>query len=60
MTKKFLDGTVVYLKSGSPAMTINMFHTPTMRYRCSWFIGTDLSYGEFSEDALTDVKPTID
>jgi len=60
MDKKFSDGTIVWLKSGSPAMTVNIFHTPTKRYRCSWFVGTELNHGEFSEDALTDIKPSND
>ena len=58
MGQKFADGTIVYLKSGSPAMTINVFHNPTRRYRCVWFVGTELNYGEFYEDALTDVNPS--
>ena len=58
MKQKFADGTIVYLKSGSPAMTINVFHNPTRRYRCVWFVGTELNYGEFYEDALTDTNPS--
>ena len=60
MDQKFTDGTVVYLKSGSPAMTINSYHTPTGRYRCVWFVGSDLKHGEFYEDALTDTNPSND
>ena len=58
MDQKFSKGTIVWLKSGGPAMTINVFHNPTKRYRCKWFVGTELNYGEFYEEALTDTKPT--
>lgn len=57
---KFEDGTIVWLKTGSPAMTINTFHNPTKRYRCVWFVGMELKHGEFYEGALTDEKPDND
>lgn len=57
MAQKFTNGTIVWLKTGGPAMTVNIFHNPTKRYRCVWFVDTDLKYGEFYEDALTDVNP---
>ncbi len=60
MTQKFSNGSIVYLKSGSPAMTVQVFHNPTKRYRCSWFVGTDSKYGEFTEEALTDIIPSND
>jgi uncharacterized protein YodC (DUF2158 family) len=58
MNQKFSNGSIVWLRSGSPSMTIDVFHNPTKRYRCNWFIGTELKYGEFTEDALTDTDTT--
>jgi uncharacterized protein YodC (DUF2158 family) len=58
MNQKFSDGTIVWLKTGGPAMTINVFHNPTQRYRCVWFVDTDLNHGEFYNDALTDINPS--
>lgn len=58
MDQKFFNGTIVWLKSGGPAMTIDIFHMPSQLYRCFWFVGTELKYGEFHEEALTDSDPT--
>ncbi|MRT18134.1 DUF2158 domain-containing protein [Vitellibacter sp. q18] len=58
MSKKFSNGSVVWLKSGSPAMTIQSFNNHTKRYSCSWFVGTDSKYDEYTEDSLTDSKPS--
>ncbi|WP_121667304.1 DUF2158 domain-containing protein [Mesonia aquimarina] len=58
MAQKFPDGSIVWLKSGSPAMTVNTFHNPTQRYRCVWFTGDDDNYGQFYENALTDSDPS--
>lgn len=57
MNLKFKNGTVVWLKSGSPAMTINAFHLTTKKYVCLWFIDNSLKEGFFKEEALTDIDP---
>jgi uncharacterized protein YodC (DUF2158 family) len=59
MNQKFTDGSIVYLNTGSPAMTISSFHKPTQRYRCDWFVGEKPEFGEYPETSLVSEKPSI-
>lgn len=50
------EGMVVYLKSGSPAMTVGN-EMSNSNWQCSWFHGTELRQGTFHARQLTDKKP---
>lgn len=49
-------GMIVYLKSGSPAMTVTSLVRPNT-WLCKWFTGDKLNTGHFNESELTDKKP---
>lgn len=59
--QEFKEGTVVQLKSGGPAMTIDEFkwdnngRKSTERVECFWFDGTELKQGTFH---ITSLKVT--
>lgn len=50
-------GKVVYLKSGSPAMTVG--YENSQGWRCNWFVGTELKEGYFDTEQLTETKPEV-
>jgi uncharacterized protein YodC (DUF2158 family) len=52
-------GTVVYLKSGSPAMTISKdgAQHPESRIECMWFIESRLNRDYFTTATLTTTNP---
>lgn len=54
-------GTIVWLKTGSPAMTVK-FMTTSDEWECSWFVGNDVKEHSFSPDQLTteDPNPKLD
>ncbi|MFY8214288.1 MAG: YodC family protein [Flavobacterium sp.] len=61
MESVFKIGDCVTLKSGGPTMTIEKLigtipitgpSTFTGRVECKWFVGTELSSGQFHQDAL--------
>lgn len=49
-------GTLVYLKSGGPQMTVKA-RLANGYYMCSWFVGTKLFEGQFAADQLTEQDP---
>lgn len=53
---KVRHGMTVWLKSGSPKMTVNAIARPG-QWVCQWFVGPVLSHGTFNEEALTDTDP---
>tara|TARA_Y100000590_G_scaffold326365_1_gene370416 strand:- start:398 stop:598 length:201 start_codon:yes stop_codon:yes gene_type:complete len=57
METKFKDGDVVYLKSGSPAMTIAYYDETVQMYHCKWFVSSELKYYDFREHELTKDNP---
>jgi uncharacterized protein YodC (DUF2158 family) len=54
--KRFPVGAVVYLKSGSPAMTVTTLNYPNQNtiVEVEWFVGGDLKRDAFLVDSLTD------
>jgi uncharacterized protein YodC (DUF2158 family) len=50
-------GKVVYLKSGSPAMTVG--YNSSAGWKCQWFVGTELKEGYFDTEQLTETKPEV-
>ena len=50
------EGSIVYLKSGSPAMTIGA-KTAT-GWSCSWFVGNEIKEHTFTEEQLTETNPS--
>lgn len=57
MAETFEIGDVVYLKSGSPAMTIQNMSVGKSRIRCVWFNGKDNKSELFAAANLTKTKP---
>lgn len=53
-------GDVVWLKSGSPAMTILNTRRDTNATACQWFDKNDLKEGRFDKRQLTKEKPKGD
>ena len=51
-------GDTVYLKTGSPAMSLNSEVRPNV-YLCQWFVGKKLINGHFRLEQLTKDKPNI-
>lgn len=52
------SGTVVWLKSGSPAMTVvGLTNGSETAYDCQWFVGNVLEAEAFERDVLTKVDP---
>lgn len=56
-TKKIEQGSIVYLKSGSPAMTVGSTSADN-RLECVWFIESRLERDWFAEGTLTTERPT--
>ena len=50
------EGSVVYLKSGSPAMTIKG-EDYLGYWICNWFVGTDVREHSFPAIQLTETNP---
>ena len=50
------SGVIVWLKSGSPAMTVHSLARPNM-WICSWFVGTKAFHETYHADQLTDKDP---
>jgi len=50
------SGMIVWLKSGSPEMTVNSLARPNV-WICQWFVGTKLCNGQFRSEQLTDKDP---
>jgi len=48
-------GDFVYLKSGSPKMTVTAVFSDVIRV--AWFVGNKDNKAQFHPDALTDVEP---
>jgi uncharacterized protein YodC (DUF2158 family) len=56
---KFIQGEVVYLKSGGPAMTVEEAHDANSSY-CVWFDKKQEYKGEvFYDEMLTKEKPIV-
>jgi len=51
------DGTIVYLKSGSPAMIAQKTNVDGVT--CQWFVGSSYQSAIFPEAALTQTDPTV-
>ena len=49
-------GSIVYLKSGSPAMTLGELYT-TGAYKCAWFVSDEYKEAYFALDQLTGTNP---
>lgn len=50
-------GDIVYLKSGSPAMTVNGASPVKGLWVCAWFTGTENKAASFTAEALTTKNP---
>ncbi len=50
------SGMIVWLKTGSPAMTVHSLARPET-WICSWFVGTKVNHSQFRTDQLTDKDP---
>jgi len=53
----FQIGDVVYLKSGSPAMTVNKIIEERGNIECTWFIDNKLEKNIFVSETLTKENP---
>jgi uncharacterized protein YodC (DUF2158 family) len=54
------NGLIVWLKSGSPAMTIREFNSLNDYWICDWFINGELKTAQFSAEQLTTEEPEND
>ncbi len=54
---KFNIGDVVYLKSGSPAMTVNRIFEERGTVECVWFVENEQKQFIFSADTLIPKNP---
>lgn len=50
------SGMIVWLKTGSPAMTVHSLARPGT-WICSWFVGNKVNHSQFRTDQLTDKDP---
>lgn len=50
-------GAIVWLKSGSPAMTVK-WKTSVGDWFCSWFVGSEVKEHAFDESQLTTKDPS--
>lgn len=60
---KYQVGDIVRLRSGGPEMTVQTIPEDRHHhdhYRCQWFAGKKLEYGNFKEDSLELVKPEVE
>jgi uncharacterized protein YodC (DUF2158 family) len=56
--ERFKVGQIVRLKSGGPEMTVKKQEAfLDGDYRCQWFAGRKLEFGDFPHDSLELVKP---
>ena len=53
---KIKSGLIVWLKSGSPSMTVFSEARPN-KWICQWFVGTKLNSATFDISQLTDKDP---
>ncbi|MFH7765811.1 DUF2158 domain-containing protein [Acinetobacter sp. BSP-28] len=53
-------GDVVYLRSGSPAMTVASKPNALGIVKCVWFVGTKADFIEVNTSALTKDKPKLE
>lgn len=56
MTKKFVVGDIVQLKSGGPGMAVSDYDEERQRCKCQWFAGKKLEQGIFPTDSLEKVE----
>jgi uncharacterized protein YodC (DUF2158 family) len=56
---KIKEGMVVYLKSGSPSMTVKNVSEYGVCV-CQWFDGITLHEGKFSDEALVTENPVLE
>lgn len=54
--EKVKAGDIVWLKSGSPKMTVK-FYNQKGTLTCNWFVGTDVKEHDFSREQLIDKNP---
>jgi len=52
------EGTIVWLKTGSPAMTVK-FKTASHEWFCTWFEGKSVKEHSFTEAQLTTEEPDM-
>lgn len=57
MNEQIKDGDIVWLKTGSPAMTVKRKREATGLWICSWFVGSEIKESEFSEAQLIKTDP---
>ena len=50
------NGSIVWLKTGSPAMTVK-FLASNEQWLCTWFDGTEVKEHSFSAEQLTETDP---
>jgi uncharacterized protein YodC (DUF2158 family) len=51
------DGSLVWLKSGGPAMTVKWEDENTGGWVCTWFVKNEIKEHSFSEHQLTETDP---
>ena len=59
-SSNFKIGDILYLKGGSPPLTVMGFEKvqELNRIACGWFNGTQFQMLSFAEDCVTNIKPT--
>jgi uncharacterized protein YodC (DUF2158 family) len=55
--RPFAEGTVVYLKSGSPPLTVDPLSMSDTIVDVEWFDGAEVKRDSFHKDCLTLEKP---
>ena len=50
------EGSIVWLKTGGPAMTVK-FKNSMGEWLCSWFVDEDVKEHSFTEEQLTEEEP---
>lgn len=54
--KSVLNGKVVWLKSGGPAMTVKFLNRASS-WTCNWFAGDEIKEHDFAAEQLTETDP---
>lgn len=57
MNERLAIGAIVWLKSGSPKMTVKHYRETAHDYGCSWFVGNEIKEHHFTGDQLTTDDP---
>ncbi len=54
---QFEEGKIVWLNTGSPAMSMKQLNEIDGTITCSWFVGTKHNEARFTPKQLTDKEP---